>query len=220
MSSFDFSSYRHLVDFLAGCLGEDTEVVLYSFEDLNRAVIAVANGHVGGHRIGDPLTGFAVAKLKDKGKEGPPYYLNHLSRSKTGMPLRSSSLFLLDRHGNPMGLLSVNTDVTRYRQAAAVLQKLATLPDETAAAQSDGEDDRYPATPRELIDDIILAVSQDAGIPTDRLSVAEKMDVVRRLQAEGFFLLKGAVSQVAGLLSVSEATVYRYLSKIGREATS
>ena len=44
-----------------------------------------------------------------------------------------------------------------------------------------------------------------------RLTAREKREVVEELNARGVFLLKGAVTEVARRLAVSEQTVYRYL---------
>ncbi len=54
-------------------------------------------------------------------------------------------------------------------------------------------------------------------MPRKKYTVDEKMAVVRRLNDDGFFLMKGAVSQVAAMLGSSEATIYRYLGKISKE---
>lgn len=52
---------------------------------------------------------------------------------------------------------------------------------------------------------------------SDRLTVDEKMEIVRRLNGDGFFLMKGAVSQIAMILGTSEATIYRYLSSVNKQ---
>ena len=41
-------------------------------------------------------------------------------------------------------------------------------------------------------------------------------DSLEKLDGKGVFLFKGAVALVAGRLQTSEATIYRYLSKINR----
>ncbi len=215
-SEFDFTSYKHLVDFLGGCLGENSEVILYSFEDLNDSIIAIYNGHISGRAIGDPVTGFALSKLKDKGKQGPPYYLNYLSMSKNNTPLRSNSFFILDKQGNPKGLLSINTDVTKYQQAADLLQKMAFIPSLSEEKESTAEMELFQSSPREVIMATINEVTQSVGVSADRLTPHEKLEIVRRLSDDGFFLIKGAVSQIAGILGSSEATIYRYLSNINK----
>jgi predicted transcriptional regulator YheO len=216
-TEFDFSSYIQLVDFLGACFGENTEVVLYDFKDINHSVIAIHNGHISGRSLGAPLTSFALSKLKDKGKEGPPYYLNYLGMSKNNTPLNSNSFFILDKNGNPRGMLSINSDVTKYQQAAELLQKLAFLPPIKTLEKDNNNIEAFHISPRDLITGIINEVTQSGVISIERLTVDEKIEIVKRLNAEKFFLIKGAVSEVAEILCISEATVYRYLSKINKD---
>jgi predicted transcriptional regulator YheO len=54
-------------------------------------------------------------------------------------------------------------------------------------------------------------------VPSDRLNQTEKMDIVRRLEEKGAFMVKGAVGKVAKRLSMSDASMYRYLSRIEKE---
>lgn len=214
---FDFTSHIQLVGFLGACFGENTEVVLHSFEDINRSVIAIHNGHISGRTIGAPLTSFALSKLKDKGKEGPPYYLNYLGKSKNNQPLRSNSFFILNSKGDPVGMLCINMDVTKYKEAAELLQKLAFIPQLMAEEKDSNNVEAFYSSPKDMINAIIDDVTHSAGIPIERLTVDEKMEIVKRLNNEKFFLIKGAVSQVAVMLAISEATVYRYLSNINKK---
>ncbi len=217
ISEFDFTSYIHLVNFLGGCLDSNTEIVLFSLDNINSSIVAIHGGHISGRKVGDPLTNFAISKLKDKGKDGPPYYLNYVSVSKDGTPLRSSSFFILDKAGNPRGVLTVNSDITKYQKAAELLQQLAFLPNMETINSEPVDIERFQATPKDLILDIIFDVTNFRDIDMRRLTPDEKIEVVRRLNAENFFLMKGAVSQIALVLDSSDATIYRYLSKINKQ---
>ena len=50
--------------------------------------------------------------------------------------------------------------------------------------------------------------------PVDRMQRDERIEVVRTLEENGFFLLKGGISAAAQRLGVSEPTIYRYLVKV------
>ncbi len=220
ISEFDFTSYIHLVNFLGGCLDSNTEIVLFSLDNINSSIVAIHGGHISGRKVGDPLTNFAVSKLKDKGKDGPPYYLNYVGVSKDGTPLRSSSFFILDKSGNPRGVLTLSSDVTKYQKAAELLSQLAFLPNMGTVSSEPVDIERFQATPKDLILDIIFDVTKSRDIDTRRLTPDEKIEVVRRLNVENFFLMKGAVSQIASVLDSSDATIYRYLSKINKQKGS
>lgn len=207
----------HLVNFLGGCLDNNTEIVLFSLDNINHSVVAIHGGHISGRSIGDPLNNFAISKLKDKGKDGPPYYLNYVGVSKDGTPLRSSSFFILDKSGNPRGMLTVSIDVSKYQKAAELLTQLAALPNLETINSDFTDVERFQATPKDLIFDIIYDVTLSRDIEIRRLTPDEKIEVVRRLNGENFFLMKGAVSQIASILDSSDATIYRYLSKINKQ---
>ena len=68
----------------------------------------------------------------------------------------------------------------------------------------------------EVVYGICNQVLSEATVPVDRLSQDEKIAIVEKLDGKGVFLFKGAVALVAGRLQTSEATIYRYLSKINR----
>jgi predicted transcriptional regulator YheO len=60
----------------------------------------------------------------------------------------------------------------------------------------------------------IEAIVNESGVAPERMSPEEKIEIVRQLNDKGVFLLKGEVSRVAKYLNVSDATIYRYLSKV------
>ncbi len=198
-------------------MDSNTEIVLFSLDNINSSIVAIHGGHISGRKVGDPLTNFAISKLKDKGKDGPPYYLNYVGVSKDGTPLRSSSFFILDKSGNPRGVLTISSDVTKYQKAAELLAQLAFLPNMETVSSESVDIERFQATPKDLILDIIFDVTKSRDIDTRRLTPDEKIEVVRRLNVENFFLMKGAVSQIASVLDSSDATIYRYLSKINKQ---
>lgn len=216
--SFDFMPYRHLTHFIAAMMGEYTEVVLYSFENMEHSVIEVANGGISGVQIGDPLSGFAIAAMKDKGKDGPPYYLHHKAKSKEGRPLGAHSFIILDRHKNPMGMLSVYSNVEIYTKMAAYFERLARVEATLNVVQETINEkpliQTHELSPEGVIQQAISEVTKGEFVASKRLSTHEKISVVSKLNQEGFFLIKGAVNQVSKVLAVSEATVYRYLSNL------
>ncbi|MEG1943346.1 MAG: helix-turn-helix domain-containing protein, partial [Angelakisella sp.] len=67
-----------------------------------------------------------------------------------------------------------------------------------------------------VADDVLLGVIGDKLSP-DRLTQEEKMHIIELLDQKGVFMLKGAVGYVAEKLCCSQASIYRYLSKINRE---
>ncbi|WP_059066165.1 helix-turn-helix domain-containing protein [Mediterraneibacter massiliensis] len=60
---------------------------------------------------------------------------------------------------------------------------------------------------------IIAKTIADSHIPPDRMTRKEKMEIVWLLADQGIPRMKGAISEIARQLKLSESTVYRYISQ-------
>lgn len=211
--------YVKLTEFLGAALGPDYEVALHDLTDKNQSIIAIANGYISGREVGAPLTNMALSVLKDESYEWQDYRLHYSGLSAAGNVLRSSTMFIKE-DGKLIGMLCINFDDSRFQSFA---QQVLTLchPNQFVQAQDqppEGADLPRPETFRNSTD----AVTQDAiahelgrlGVPADRLTSEERLQVISALEASGIFLLKGAVKDVAAGLGCSQASVYRYLSQI------
>jgi len=61
---------------------------------------------------------------------------------------------------------------------------------------------------------IVEEAIEEVGKPVSLMQKAQKMEVVRILDKEGLFLIRGAIGYVADVLGVSRATTYNYLSEL------
>ena len=210
--------YVKLTEFLGTALGPDYEVALHDLTDKNRSIIAIANGHISGREIGAPLTNAALSVLMDKSYETQDWRLHYTGVSAEGKQLRSSTLFIKEG-GQLIGMLCINFDDSRYQ--ALGQQILALCHPESFLQQPHpfrGSDAAYPETFRNSTE----AVAQDAihrelehlGVPAERLTSEERLQIITALEESGIFLLKGSVKDVAAGLHCSQASVYRYLTQI------
>lgn len=214
--------YIPLVDFIAGIVGPNCEVVLHDIQNLDESIIAIKNEHISGRKLGGPLTDFGLKILKNKSFEKTDYLLNYQNKSKDGRSLRSSTFFIKDHNKNLIGMLCINIDLTAPIVAKNFIDNFIIgekknqigdfLPINTST-QTDSTENLTKSID-ELICTIIENTINGYAIPPERLSPDEKQNIIRKLNEKGVFLLKGAVSKVAAHLKVSENTVYRYLNKI------
>ena len=65
-----------------------------------------------------------------------------------------------------------------------------------------------------MVSAIIDKILNEYSIAPERMSVDEKIEVVKKLSDHGLFMLKGGLAEVAMRMNLSEATIYRYLNKI------
>ena len=211
--------YVKLTEFLGAALGPDYEVALHDLTDKNRSIIAIVNGYISGREIGAPLTNMALSVLKDESYEWQDYRLHYSGVSAAGNTLRSSTMFIKE-DGKLIGMLCINFDDSRYQ---AFARQVLTLchPNQYFRALTQPEEEGNPSRP-ETFRNSTEAVAQDAiahelerlGVPAERLTSEERLQIIAALEESGLFLLKGAVKDVAAGLGCSQASVYRYLSQI------
>ena len=226
MNKLMVKQYALLVEFLGKALGPDYEVVLHDLSDKSNSIVAIVNGQVSGRSIGAPLTNKALEMIAEHQYEKMEYQINYVSLSSANKTLRSSSMFIKDSEGKPVGLLCINFDDSRYADLCTKVLKLChpdtfvehntpsaaiRMPTEEAASA-----ERFPNSIAAVTESVVSEVVAKNGIPVDRLTQEEKLGIVGRLNDKGIFLLKGAVSHVAKVLCSSEASIYRYLSKLNK----
>lgn len=211
--------YKTLVEFLGQALGSDYEVVLHDLSEGNNAIVAIVNGHISGRSMGAPLTALALRFLADREYEQHNYKVGYRGVSRRNGNLRSSTMFIKDEAGQVIGMLCINFDPSRGIQAANDILAMCGMPPVSCAPQA--EEEEAPQSTEIFVNNIpdvvrgaIEEVTGRAGMPSSRLTMEEKIRIVEALQQAGLFHLKGAVSEVAAQLGSSEATIYRYLSKL------
>jgi len=219
------------VDFLADILGPSSEVVLNDLMDLNHSVMAIRNSHVSHRQVGDPATDLALRTMKAGKAEKREYLANYKGVSQGKHSLRSSTYFLRF-DGEIVGMICINTDdsalddlqeqvlkvLTNYKHlnSPTIYQSKAALVDEA------GHD--APVAPEHLttsITDLAREVTQTVcakhGVSVEYLKQNEKLEIVRSLYHQGYFLLKDSVSEAAKIIKVSDPSVYRYLQTVKDE---
>ena len=88
--------------------------VLHDLTNKDHSIIAIANSHISGRKLGAPLTNMSLSILRDKSYERMDYHLHYYSINVNGKDLRSSTFFIKDS-GELIGLLCINFDDSRYR---------------------------------------------------------------------------------------------------------
>ena len=219
------AQYVQVVDFLGRALGKDYEIALHSFSDSKYSIIAIANGFNSGRQVGAPITGKALEFITDKVYERENYQINYTGRVGSRVTMRSSTMFIKDENGRLIGMLCINYNTARCREAVDKILEIFQMPspfEGTVAQKSELQTheetaEYFVGNIRDLISEELLRLVGDSSAPRERLTQEEKIEIVRSLNRKGVFLIKGTVSEVASQLCSSEASIYRYLSKINKE---
>lgn len=219
-----------LVDFLGAALGSATEVVLHDFTgDLDHSVVKIVNGHISGRKVGSPATNLARRMIDEYGDSDLTYVSDYVSKTVDGRPLQASSLFVRDG-GRLVGMVCVNIDPKPFRDLEDALKVFMEAyrhggSEEYRSVDLDVVRDAYNSSSVETLPvgtdagvaDQVAGLLAEMGLTASQLDQAGRIEVVRRLEANGAFLMKGAAADVAAALRISLPSVYRYLQQVRRE---
>ncbi|WP_163228275.1 MULTISPECIES: helix-turn-helix transcriptional regulator [Bifidobacterium] len=206
-------SFIPLVHFLGAALGSNTEVVLHDVTNPESSVIAIANGHVSGRSVGSPATDLMLKVLNDGMAQHKDYiagYPGHVSHSEHSLV---SSTYFIRRNDRIVGTICVNTDQTAFLTLKRSIEQIehAYLPTPNVEETSETYEENLAVSVEDMAMQVFNAMSAENGIPVTKFSVDDRLKAMRTLNSRGYFQFKGAVSNVANLMGVSESTAYRYL---------
>lgn len=223
----EFSPYVPLMAFLAEILGPRAEIVLHDTSDLSRSIVALTNGHISGRSVGGPATDLVLKVLQNHEQDDRDFLANYLAESRAGGRFRSSTYFIRDARMKVIGMICVNIDDEHLTRARDLLTTIIAT---TGVVKGGAPGDILvqPEGPRPVAERLSMNVDELAldgvarivaaqGQDPQRMTPDEKIAAVRELERAGMFLLKGAVTQVAEALYVSEPTVYRYVKQVRRD---
>lgn len=191
------ASFEPVVEALAALFGSGCEVVLHAFDNLHASVVKIANGHVTGRSEGAPVTDFVLSQLSSLEES---QWSSYFTRTRDGGLMKSASITLRSRTGNPIGMLCVNFSLDT--SLGSLFQAMAPAPLELP------QNETFARSVEELVVQAMRAV--DDG--DSRLSVgARNKTIISTLYEQGIFDIKDAVQQVAKRLGLSRHTIYLHI---------
>lgn len=197
--------YRALVNMVSETFGNNCEVVLHDFSNMQNSIVEIANGHVTGRSIGSPLPEHSLKRISEGRVED---VINYTGKSAEGRVLKSSTTFIKDKQGKVVGCFCINFDMTELVLAQKVLNDIMNVATET------NEHTSQKATINDVLTEIVASTIESVGKPVAYLTKEEKVQIVDNLDNQGAFLIKGAIDYVAKVLCVSRYTIYNYLDEI------
>ncbi len=198
---------RDLVKGLAAQFGSNCEVVLH---DLNRpyesTIVAIENGHITGRKVGDPGTNLGLELLRGTQVNGNKF--NYVTQTKEGRMLRSSSFYMKNSKGEPIGSLCINYDITELLMAEKTLQSLI-RDGQTAEVK-----ESFVSNVSDLLDALIQEAQEHVGKPVAVMQKEDKMRMIELLDRKGALLVKKGGEKICQYLNISKYTLYSYLEEI------
>lgn len=189
---------------LTEALGASYELVVHDFSNAESSIVAVA-GNLTGRKIGGPLTDVVLKELKSGNPQNLIGYANTLP---DGRIFRSSTLFVRDGRGKPVGCLCINFDCTPILGAEKAIKSLVNF-----RPLEEGEE-HFAQDVGQLLSTLINRAIDAAPKPVAQMTKEDKMQIVQMLEEKGAFIIRGGVDAVATALNLSRATIYAYQQEL------
>ncbi len=199
---FDFLA--RLTDGLGQGLGSNCEVVLHDFQDPESSIVAIANGHLTGRKVGDTLDALGFQLLREPSARD---LVNYRSKTRSGKVLRSTSIFVRDENGQVLGALCINLDLS-------VPIKFQEWLKETVNSQDTDLNEQFEHSVEEVLNGLVQSAIRSAAREPSEFTREDKISVISQLEAKGAFLIRYSVDRVADILGLSKYTIYNYLDEI------
>ncbi|MDR5658047.1 PAS domain-containing protein [Serpentinicella sp. ANB-PHB4] len=192
---------------IAKTFGKNCEVVVHEINNKRKGIVEIYNGHVSGRTNDGPMMEIGIQALSQE--DGVKNIVNYSNKSCNGKALKSSTMFIRDENEEIIGAMCINMDVSEFIVVQNVLENLI---------QTDVKDQVNITNTTNNINDVLINIVKDIlddfGKPVAYMNKEEKVNIVKSLDEQGAFLIKGAIDYVAKILCVSRYTIYNYLDEI------
>ncbi len=192
---------------IAAVFGPQCEVTVHDLAaGYEKSIIAIENGHVTGRHIGDGASERVLRALSEDPSEAQDQY-NYLARTKEGRMVKSSSIFVRDEDGSPIGLFGINYDITDLIMAQRALEAAVSVdkPEDESAIGA------ITTNVSDLLDRLIEEADAFVAKPVAMMTKDDKTRAIQFLSEKGAFLIKKAGDKVAKHYDISKYTLYNYM---------
>ncbi len=209
MEAAQIEFYLQLAKSLARQFGPNCEVVVHDLKsgDVEHSIVAIENGHVTGRKVGDGPSHVVLEALK-----GAPQklrdHLGYLTRTEDGRILKSSTIYIRNEAERPVGIFSINYDITRMLSMGQELSRFTATED---LAQPVPE--AIAKNVSDLLTELIRRSVALVGKPAALMNKEERVRAVHFLDQSGAFLITRSGDRVCKLFGISKYTLYNYLEE-------
>ena len=200
---------------IAQTFGYNCEVVLVDPSDPDNAVVMIENNHISERETGDPMNDLETYFIKSDLFNSIDVVSNYKTESKTGKKLKTTTVFIRDKEKKIIGLFSINYDLSDFLQTKKKIDNFCVIHESidqnNFLEQSNGF---FCNKLEDLMDKLIKEAKSIIGKPISSMKKEDKIEIIRYLNSKQFFLVKGAIEDIAERLGVTRYTVYNYLAEV------
>lgn len=193
---------------LASQFGPNCEVVVHDLaaNSPESSIVAIENGHVTGRKVGDGPS-HAVLEALHSGRGELQDHLCYLTRTRDGKILKSTTIYIQNDDGEPVGVFSINYDITM------MLAMEDTLKQFTATEQAAAEPEPIARNVSDLLEELIEQSVKLVGKPVALMGKEDKVKAIRFLNDTGAFLITKSGDKVCKFFGISKYTLYSYIDE-------
>ncbi|MFZ7102416.1 MAG: helix-turn-helix transcriptional regulator [Peptococcaceae bacterium] len=193
---------------IAATFGNMCEVVIHDFKYPEKSLVYIF-GKLTGRKLGAPITNLVLETLRKNGDKSSNL-IGYQTSTKDGKILKSSTIFIRDETDKIIGCMCINFNLTELLTCQQILDNFTKM---VSVDENIGSSEEFYGDVNEVLNSIIKNVIADYPTPQQLMTKEDKLNIVKRLDGKGVFLVKGAVDQVAKVLGVSRYTIYNYLEE-------
>ncbi|WHH61268.1 helix-turn-helix transcriptional regulator [Petroclostridium sp. X23] len=199
---------RAIMTLIAKQFGDRCEVVLHDWsKGYEKTIIAIENGHVTGRKVGDCGSNLGLEVLR--GTSDGMNQFNYVTKTKTGKTLRSSSIYIKNEKGEPIGALCINYDISDILNMQSFIETLTMVNKDV--------DEHFVNNVAELLEYLICESIKSVGKPVEEMKKEDKIKALKYLDEKGAFHITKSGTKVCKVFNISKFTLYNYLDEFRRE---
>ena len=207
----DASSLQFLLKLAKGIasqFGPNCEVVVHDLatNDPESSIVAIENGHVTGRKVGDGPSHVVLEALRGNQVQLQDH-LSYLTRTKDGKILKSTTMYIRDDDGAPIGIFGINYDITLLLAMENMLKQF------TATEKDEKEPESISRNVSDLLDELLEQSVRIVGNPVALMNKEDKVKAVQFLNDTGAFLITKSGDKVCKYFGISKYTLYSYIDE-------
>lgn len=193
---------------IASQFGPNCEVVVHDLatNDPESSIVAIENGQVTGRKVGDGPSHVVLEALRGENSELQDH-LSYLTKTKDGKILKSTTIYIRDDDGDPIGIFGINYDITLMLAMETALKQF------TATEPEEKEPEAISRNVSDLLDELIQQSVKIVGKPVALMTKEDKVKAVQFLNDTGAFLITKSGDKVCKFFGISKYTLYSYIDE-------
>ena len=193
---------------IASQFGPNCEVVVHDLatNDPESSIVAIENGQVTGRKVGDGPSHVVLEALRGENSQLQDH-LSYLTKTRDGKILKSTTIYIRDDDGDPIGIFGINYDITLMLAMETALKQF------TATEKEEKEPEAISRNVSDLLDELIEQSVKIVGKPVALMNKEDKVKAVQFLNETGAYLITKSGDKVCKFFGISKYTLYSYIDE-------